>query len=164
LILLRPGTEADTDDVARIWYTGWCDGHLGRVPQELVGFRSAESFAKRAATRVRDATVAVVDGLVAGFVMVAGDEVEQLYVAREYRGTGVAQQLLAEAEGQVARNGFAQAWLAVVPENARARTFYARAGWVDQGAFHYEAATEAGPILVPSHRYTKRVSRSVPPA
>ena len=158
LILLRPATLEDTPDVAEIWCAGWRDGHLGGVPEELVAARTPESFHKRAAGRIRDTTVAAIDETVAGFIMVAADEVEQVYVAARYRGSGVAQVLLAAAEQQVAANGFAEAWLAVVASNARARAFYARAGWIDQGLFDYQAYGESGPIVVPAHRYTKCVS------
>ena len=109
----------------------------------------------RASERISDTTVATVDGAVAGFVMVVDDEVEQVYVAAPYRGTGVAQALLAEAERQVEAYGHGKAWLAVVAGNARARAFYERAGWVDEGPFDYAAATEDGPIAVPCRRYTK---------
>lgn len=154
-VLLRPATASDAPEVAAIWCSGWRDGHLGGVPDELVAVRTPESFQKRAADRVGDTTVAAIDGSVAGFIMVIADEVEQVYVAAEHRGTGVAQLLLKAAEDQVARNGFEQAWLAVVTSNARARRFYARAGWIDQGEFNYHAFTEAGPIMVPAHRYIR---------
>jgi GNAT superfamily N-acetyltransferase len=159
LFLLRPATPGDTYRVAEIWCAGWRDGHLGGVPNELVAARTPDSFQRRAAERVRDTTVAIVDGSVAGFTMVVRDEVEQVYVAAEYRGRGVAQRLLAAAEQQVADNGFGEAWLAVVASNARARAFYTRAGWIDRGLFDYQAFEEAGPINVPAHRYTKCVSQ-----
>ncbi|MCY1144461.1 GNAT family N-acetyltransferase [Actinoplanes sp. Pm04-4] len=105
-----------------------------------------------------DTTVAVVEGVVAGFVMVAGDEVEQVYVGTSFRGGGIAGVLLGEAERLVAAGGHTDAWLAVVPGNARARRFYERSGWTDAGAFDYEAEHEGGAILVPCRRYTKRVA------
>jgi ribosomal protein S18 acetylase RimI-like enzyme len=157
LIQLRAATAYDAPDVALIWRIGWRDGHLGGVPDELVAARTPESFDRRAAERVRDTTVATVNGSVAGFIMVMGAEVEQVYVAAEHRGRGVAQLLLSAAEQQVVDNGFEEAWLAVVASNARARAFYARAGWIDHGLFDYYAYGEAGPISVPAHRYTKRV-------
>jgi len=157
---LRRATDADAPRVAAIWLAGWRDGHLGGVPDELVAVRTPESFRQRAADRVADTTVAIVGEEVAGFIMVAGDEVEQVYVAAEHRGRGVAQVLLAEAERQVANNGYGEAWLAVVASNARARAFYAKAGWCDGGLFDYRASTKSGTIAVPSHRYLKRVSRS----
>jgi hypothetical protein len=62
---------------------------------------------------------------------------------------------MAEAERQVGANGHATAWLAVVDGNARARAFYERAGWRDEGPFDYTAVSEGGPIVVPCRRYTK---------
>jgi GNAT superfamily N-acetyltransferase len=156
-VLLRRGAPADADAVAEIWRLGWLDGHQGLVPQELVEARTEESFRTRAAERVGDTTVAVVDGAIAGFVMVVDDEVEQVYVSAPHRGTGVAGALLEEAERQVRANGHSEAWLAVVAGNARARAFYERRGWRDDGPFVYAAATESGPIDVPCHRYTKSV-------
>jgi ribosomal protein S18 acetylase RimI-like enzyme len=101
--------------------------------------------------------VAVVDGTVAGFVVIVGDGVEQVYVSAAHRGTGVAAELMREAERQVKANGHAKGWLAVAAGNARARAFYQRAGWHDEGSFEYIAATASGPIGVPCHRYAKDV-------
>src|SRR5690606_25123761 len=95
---IRLAVEADAAAVAAIWHDGWRDAHLGHVPETLSAARDRESFDRRAAQRVGDTTVAVVDGAVAGFVMVVGDEVEQVYVAGKHRGTGIAGELLAEAE------------------------------------------------------------------
>jgi GNAT superfamily N-acetyltransferase len=80
-----------------------------------------------------------------------------VYVAAAHRGTGVADALLAEAERLVAAAGHRRAWLAVVPGNARARRFYERRGWADEGPFEYAAATSAGTIAIPCHRYAKPV-------
>jgi ribosomal protein S18 acetylase RimI-like enzyme len=156
-VTLRPGRAEDAADIAVIWQSGWRDGHLGLVPQQLVAVRTDESFRRRSSQRADEATVAVVGGEVAGFVLVVGDEVEQVYVASAHRGTGVAAVLLRSAEEQVAANGHREAWLAVVAGNRRARAFYERAGWRDEGLFEYQAAAEAGPIAVPCHRYTKRL-------
>jgi len=153
-VILRRGNEQDARDIAEIWHLGWQDGHQGFVPQELLTTRTEESFRARASKRAGEATLAVVSGAVAGFVIVVDDEVEQLYVAAHYRGTGVADALMREAERQVRANGHCKAWLAVVAGNARARAFYERAGWHDEGPFEYAAAAENGTILVPCHRYT----------
>ncbi|WP_410664275.1 GNAT family N-acetyltransferase [Amycolatopsis sp. lyj-84] len=154
-LTLRPATAADADAVARIWYHGWQDGHLGNVPDELVRVRTRDSFWERAADRVGDTAVALVNGEVAGFVMVVGDEVEQVYVSSDHRGSGVAGGLLAEAERLVGDGGHSRAWLAVAPGNARARRFYERCGWVDKGEFDNQAPGPDGPISVPCRRYVK---------
>jgi len=150
---LRAARADDAQAVAEIWEQGWRDGHLGNVPDELVALRTPESFTTRAADRVADTTVATVAGEVAGFVMVVGAEVEQVYVSARHRGSGIANTLLVEAERQVAAGGHPKAWLAVAPGNARARRFYERQGWADEGRFDYRAAG----MTVPCHRYTKPV-------
>jgi GNAT superfamily N-acetyltransferase len=161
-VQLRRATIDDVEAVATIWRDGWCDGHLGNVPGELVAARTPESFSSRTTQRVGDTVVAVVDGAVAGFVMVVDDEVEQVYVSSGHRGTGVAAVLLGEAERLVRSNGHERAWLAVVAGNARARRFYERMGWTDEGAFDYPAANAGGTIPVPCRRYVKRLDPASP--
>ena len=92
---------------------------------------------------------------VVGFVAVVEDEVEQLYVAAPCRGQGVADALLIDAERRIRGSGYESAWLAVVAGNVRARRFYERMGWVDDGQIEYLAHGEHGPIAVPAHRYRK---------
>ena len=162
-IELRPALPEDAPAIAAIWHLGWRDGHLGNVPAELTAARQEDSFRTRAARRIGDTTVAVVGGEVAGFTMVVGDEVEQVYVAAGHRGTGVADRLIEDAERQIGAAGHPTAWLAVVPGNARARRFYERRGWTDAGPFDYAAEGERGPIPVPSHRYVKQLNRSPEP-
>lgn len=156
--VVRPARPDDAKAVAQIWYDGWRDGHLGNVPALLVAARTPASFVQRAAERVDDTVVAIVDDAVAGFVMVVDDEVEQVYVSAARRGGGVAAVLLTEAERLVAANGNERAWLAVVAGNSRARRFYERQGWTDQGLFDYPAASSTGPIPIPCHRYVKRLT------
>jgi GNAT superfamily N-acetyltransferase len=156
-VILRPATADDISSIAPIWHRGWQDGHVGHVPEELSTARTERSFWSRAAQRLPDTTIAEIEGAVAGFVMVVGDEVEQVYVGEDHRGSGVASVLLAEAERRVRHSGHDTAWLAVVAGNERARRFYAKRGWVDEGPFDYQAHGPDGPITVPSHRYAKAV-------
>jgi GNAT superfamily N-acetyltransferase len=156
---LRPATDADAEAVAEVWCTGWREAHLGHLPDALVAVRTPESFRTRAAQHVADTAVADAGGEVAGFVMVIGDEVEQVYVSAKHRGSGVAALLLAEAERLLAAAGHRRAWLAVVAGNARARRFYERCGWVDEGLFEHQAPIEGGTITVSAHRYVKSIMR-----
>ena len=96
-ITLRHGTPDDAAAVAEIWHAGWHVSHPGHVPDGLTERRTLAAFHERSPRRVADTTVAEVDGEVAGFIMVVGDEVEQVYVSAAHRGAGVAGELLAEA-------------------------------------------------------------------
>jgi GNAT superfamily N-acetyltransferase len=150
---LRPATADDMSRVADLWHAGWHDAHPGHVPEELTASRTLAEFQARAPGRVGDTTVAELDGELAGFVMVVGDEVEQVYVAPAHRGTGVAEVLLDEAVRQVASAGHGEAWLAVVEGNARARRFYERRGWHDDGALPYEVVSGGRTLISPCRRY-----------
>ncbi|QSR31581.1 GNAT family N-acetyltransferase [Nocardioides sp. S5] len=144
--------------VADLWHGGWHDGHAGHVPEGLTAARTLPAFHERTPTRVADTTVAVSeDGALLGFVMVVGDEVEQVFVAAAARGTGLADVLLAEAERQVATSGHELAWLAVVAGNAWARRFYERCGWRDQGDLPYEVTAGGETFVSPCRRYVKAV-------
>jgi GNAT superfamily N-acetyltransferase len=154
-IELRPATPDDVPALAALWHTGWHDGHAGHLPDGLLAFRTAESFVPRTAERIARMTVATKDGEPAGFTVVDGEEVEQVYVAAAHRGTGVAAVLLSDAEKQVAAAGHEQAWLAVAPGNARARRFYERQGWSDGGGFTYVAEAGDATMEVPALRYVK---------
>jgi GNAT superfamily N-acetyltransferase len=136
-------------------------GGAGRVRSRraaltLLGFLVAGNFAALALllTALVTASTATLGGgelLLTGFAIWT----EQVYVAAAHRGTGVANVLMGEAERRVKANGHRKAWLAVVAGNTRARSFYERAGWVDEGPFDYAADAEGGSIAVPCRRYTK---------
>jgi GNAT superfamily N-acetyltransferase len=157
---IRQATAADMAAVADLWHEGWHAGHAGHVPDGLTDLRTLAAFHERTPPRVGDTSVAVTDveqgeGAVVGFVMVVGDEVEQLFVSPAWRGTGVAADLLAVAQGRIAAAGHDQAWLAVVAGNARARRFYEKQGWVDEGDLPYEVTAGGETFVSPCRRYVK---------
>ena len=159
---IRPAGDADMAAVADLWHEGWHAGHAGHVPDGLTAARTVAAFHERTPSRVADTTVAVdASGQLAGFVMVVGDEVEQVFVGPAARGSGVARVLLTEAERQVAAGGSSEAWLAVVAGNARARRFYEKCGWVDGGELPYEVTAGGRTWTSPCRRYTKGLSLSV---
>lgn len=155
---LRQAVPDDAPGIADVWHAAWGDGHHGLVPPELEAVRTRESFGPRAASRVPNTTVAVADGDVVGFVTIHDDEVEQVFVSATHRGSGLATHLLSDGEDRVSEAGHAEAWLAVVAGNGRARRFYERQDWSDAGPLDYQAETEAGPVPVPVRRYVKRLA------
>ncbi|HTX07971.1 MAG TPA: hypothetical protein VME22_05130 [Solirubrobacteraceae bacterium] len=122
---IRPATGADAPIVATIWHSGWLDGRVGHVSEELVGARTEASFRSlRVAAR-------------------RGHDGRDGRDGRRHR--------------RRVRHGRESAWLALVAGNARARRFYERSGWIDQGPIDYPAVSERGPISVPSRPCAKRV-------
>ena len=159
--ILRPATTDDVAAVTAIFHQGWHDVHPGRVPDGLTERRTPEAFHDRVSARIADTdetTVAEVDGVVAGFVMVNDEgEAEQVYVERAYRGTTVATLLLTEAERQIAAAGHDVAFLVVVRGNDRAQAFYARQGWTDEGDVDYPVQALGEDFISPCRKFTKRV-------
>ncbi len=155
---IRAAGAADMAAVADLWHEGWHDGHAGHVPDGLTAVRTLEAFHARTPPRVADTSVAVAEtGAILGFVMVVGDEVEQVFVGRAARGTDLAARLLDEAERRVAAGGHTSAWLAVVVGNARARRFYEKQGWRDEGDLPYEVTAGGQTWTSPCRRYVKDV-------
>ena len=151
--VIRPATDEDVDDLARIWHEAWGDGHRGNVPDALVRHRGRDQFTPRAAERIATSWVGEVGGRPVGFVTVLEDEIEQIFVDSTARGSGMAGLLLERGQRAIRDAGHANAWLAVVAGNARARAFYEKSGWRDVGPFDYQAQTDDGPIDVPCRRY-----------
>ncbi|WP_035697199.1 GNAT family N-acetyltransferase [Glycomyces tenuis] len=156
---IRAARDGDAPRIAAIWHEAWGDGHAGLVPEELYAHRTGKSFLPRARARIARTRVAEVDGVIVGFTTVVDDEVEQVFVDRAARGTGVARALLRDAETVVRAAGHRRAWLAVVDGNARAQAFYQRAGWRDVGAIDYRAEIPGGAIPVPTRRYERELDR-----
>lgn len=157
---LRPATPDDVEAVAAVFHQGWHDVHPGRVPDGLTERRTPKAFHDRVAQRIaetHETTVAYVEGRVAGFIMVSGDEAEQVYVDRAFRGTTVATLLLTEAERQIAAGGHDVAWLVVVRGSDRAQAFYARQGWTDEGDVDYPVTALGEAFISPCRKFTKRL-------
>lgn len=155
---LRPALPSDVPRIAEIWLPAWRDGHLGGVPDALVAIRTPENFVERSTAIQPHTTLAVLDGTVVGFVAIADDEIDQLFVDTAARGQGIADVLLKAGEDAIAARGHPDAWLAVVATNARARRFYERNGWSDGGEFLYRTDGVDAVFEVLCHRYEKTLT------
>ena len=129
------------------------------MPDSVVALRTQASFHERAVPLVPDSIVADRDGSVIGFTATGGDEVAELFVAEEARGSSAARRLLRAAEQVVRRAGHDQACLGVVTGNARARRFYEREGWRDGGDVDNPVEGPDGPIPVSTRLYLKDLAR-----
>ena len=147
---VRPAVAAEVDQLAAIWYDGWQDAHASIMPAELARLRTRDSFRERLGAALADTRVAGAPGSPVGFCILKGDELYQMYVSAEARGTGVAGLLMVDAEARLAARGFDRAWLACAVGNNRAARFYEKSGWRRAGVVSYQpdAADGTGPIQV----------------
>jgi len=148
----------EIDDLARIWHEGWHHSHAALSPPELTRLRTFESFRERLCAALAEIRVAGPHGAPAGFCVLKGDELYQLFVSAEARGTGVAAALIADAEARLAGCGVETAWLACAIGNDRAARFYEKSGWRRAGTVVNVAETSNGPFPVQVWRYEKRLA------
>src|SRR5512147_424313 len=98
LIQLRTATDADVPPLARIWHDGWHEAHAHLLPADLTALRTLDSFQPRLHRMLPDTRVAGPPGAPVGFCTIRDDELYQLFLAPEARGTGAAALLVGDAE------------------------------------------------------------------
>jgi GNAT superfamily N-acetyltransferase len=152
---VRPADETEIEQLAQLWYDGWQDAHAEVVPAELRRLRTRKSFRERMRAGLADARVVGPRGAPAGFHMLKGDELYQLYVAAESRGSAVAATLIDDAEARLRDNGVRTAWLACAIGNERAARFYEKRGWRRVGTMINRLDTPEGVFSLEVWRYEK---------
>lgn len=150
---VRSAAQGDVDLLARIWVEGWNDAHALILPPELARFRTLDDLRARL-VKYRDNTV-VVDrrGRPVGFAMVKADELDQLYVSRDARGTGASGALVVGALDRIRCAGHRRAWLACAIGNDRAARFYRKSGWSRTGIVTIRLETQDGPVPLDVWRF-----------
>ena len=126
---VRTAEPADLAPLALLWWRGWRDAHLPIVPKALAARSTLDSFIDRMAVTLPRIRVLGPVGAPFGFHMIRGDELQQLYVAEESRGAGVATLLMIDAEHCLQQAGVATPWLGCAIGNARAARFCQKTGW-----------------------------------
>jgi len=134
---IRPATPDDRTAIVEILHHGWHDGHAHLVPPEVIPLRTLDCIDDIYGASTDTFFVAEEEGRVLGFVAVNGDELTKLFIARNARGGGVAEKLLAFGEQKIAEAGFAVARLLCQVGNIPAEKFYARTGWIEDHRRHY---------------------------
>jgi ribosomal protein S18 acetylase RimI-like enzyme len=152
---VRGADKTEIARLAQIWYDGWQDAHSEIVPAELRRLRTLDSFKERLAEGLADVRVSGPAGASVGFCMVKDDELYQLYVSAEARGSGVAAALVDDAEARIAATGAKTAWLACAIGNERAARFYEKCGWRRIGVMTSQLPTQEGVFALDVWRYEK---------
>lgn len=152
---MRDAEPGEVDHLAKLWHDAWQDGHAEIVPAELTRLRTLESFRERIQASLPDVRVVGPPGEPVGFCTVRGDELYQLFVSAEARGSGVAAALIADAEARLSENGVGTAWLACAIGNERAARFYEKSGWRRVGTMVSRLETPEGTFPLEVWRYEK---------
>jgi ribosomal protein S18 acetylase RimI-like enzyme len=152
---VRNAEDAELDQLATLWHEAWNDAHAHLVPPELKRLRTWESFRSRLKEALPAIRVVGPAGQPLGFCITKGDELYQLFVSRQARGSAVAVALIDDGEKRLAESGVKTAWLACAIGNDRAARFYEKRGWRRAGTVINQTETSDGPFLLEVWRYEK---------
>lgn len=152
---IRNAERSEIDLLAQLWYDGWQDAHAAILPAELKRIRTLESFKERLEKLLSHTRVVGEINEPLGFCITKEDELYQLFVSAQARGTGVAAQLVADSEKRLAENGVKTAWLACAIGNDRAARFYEKSGWRRVGTIVSQLETPEGIFPLEVWRYEK---------
>jgi ribosomal protein S18 acetylase RimI-like enzyme len=163
---LREVSVADADTIANIFRTSFVDT-FGRLypPTDLAQFlseRSAAAFEDEINDRAYLFRLAVVGGRAAGYIKLGPpglpveappDSIEicQLYVDKEWHGTGVARELMTWALDEVRSRGRQHVQLSVYIDNHRALRFYERHGFAPVGRYDFKVGTHIDEDIILRH-------------
>jgi ribosomal protein S18 acetylase RimI-like enzyme len=167
VVTIRRATVQDAPALDRLNVRLVQAAYGGQLPDErLDRLRPEERAAgwERGLRRDRDrdpVLVAQQDDRVVGFAVVGpaqdpegAGELYAINVDPDHWGTGVGSPLLAAAQAELARLGYPEAVLWVLPDNARARRFYELAGWTTDGT---QRTSKVLGVVVPEVRYRRRL-------
>ena len=126
--MIRPAVAADLPAIERL---------VLAVAREVYGHLFPDGLPRPEGNWSR-ALVAEQDGRIVGVIVADDDWIEDLWVAKRYRGRGIGRRLLAAGERQIAARGHTLAHLRVVAGNEPARRFYAAHGWAETSPYPHE--------------------------
>lgn len=165
---IRHATPRDAGAVADVHVRSWAATYPPLLPAPVAEFPTVDTRIEQwrewlAPGSSITALVATREGGVAGFATIGASpdddlaadvgEIAALYVDPAFQGTGVGRALTNTAIVELARNGFSSVTLWVLAANARARGFYAAAGFAPDGG-----ERTYGRLAVPEYRYRLSLS------
>lgn len=146
---------ADAPAIGEIHVRSWQAAYAGLIP---AGFLARLSVSSRAASWARrigdgDGQVLVIedDGDVAGFAAFGPGQLYALYLLPEFWGRGLGRTLHDRVVDELSGDS---AVLWVLATNERAKAFYVRQGWVDDGARQTETIDD-GRVTLEEMRFRR---------
>lgn len=180
MVTVRPAGPEDAGDVVRVQIATWQTAYAGIMPDSVLARLAGERERRVQVMRERLAAesapfstlVAVDRGDVVGFATYGPyrrqeddeggggldptvGEVLAIYVEQAHQGRGAGRALMDRAVASLRDRGLGEVRLWVLEENAPARRFYERYGFVADGARHLFRVTGADgtPVDLPEVRY-----------
>lgn len=151
VLVIRPAEVGDARMIGLIHVRSWQSAYRGKMPQDHLDSldpadragewrRTLETIDRSRA----DILVAESDAGVVGFAGYGPSrdadadpghtaQLTVIYLLPQTWGTGTGRELMAAAVGGLAALDYAEATLWVLDSNDRARRFYAKAGWAEDG-------------------------------
>ena len=146
-LIIRPARSDEYDDIARVWMNSWVSTGLAEASPFLLANLRARvpmEIEKGWSLYVAD------DGGTLGAMLalhMPNRYLDQLFVAPEYQGQNLGQQLLAFTRSQLPD----EIWLRCVRENEKAWRWYEREGFV----FEKEAVEPMNGFVMKYYRWKK---------
>lgn len=145
-ITMRPAEPADASAIASVQVLSWQQAYADLIPDQYLGAlhgslsRREAFWCESIAAGRAPVHLACMAEQVVGFIAIGPcrddgasavemGEVTAFYLLPPYWRTGTGRSLWAAGLQSLGEQGYRQAMLWVLSENARARRFYARAGW-----------------------------------
>jgi ribosomal protein S18 acetylase RimI-like enzyme len=157
-LTIRSATLSDAAAIGEVHVASWQAAYAGLIPADFLAGLSASSRAASWARLIGDGTgqvlVAENDGVVVGFAAYGDGRLYALYLLSEYWGRGLGRQLHDLVVAGLAAAGHDSAVLWVLSTNERAKAFYVRQGWVDDGATQTETIDE-GRVTLEERRFRR---------
>lgn len=157
-MMYRDAVEADLPAIDTLFRESFdaTFGHLYAPEDEAAFFAqfTPEAWAAEFAQADLRLRVAEDAGGLAGFCKISDPELpaqtsapamelRQLYLSERAKGSGAAQALMEWAIGQARERGADEVWLSVYIDNHRAKRFYERYGFEDQGPYRFMVGNHA---------------------
>ena len=134
--------------VATLWHDAWHETQAPFVPAELAAQRDQPDFLRRLVAMGDLARVIGPIGAPTGFCAILDDELDQLFISPQARGTGAGAILVKDAEDRLRASGINQAQLDCLKENTDAIRFYEKMGWTSQGLQPIALGTSTNAVIV----------------
>jgi len=151
-VILRRAGPGDAAEIGATHVRSWQSAYRGLLPQEYLDRLDPVARAGRWRQMLQDmdwsrggVLVIAAEAEIFGFTGFgptrdADDdpaqvgEIASIYLLPQVWGTGLGRRLMSSALTHLADAGYVQAALWVLDSNARARRFYAKGGWAEDGA------------------------------